>query len=124
MCDEMFLQTIVYNSSFKDKLYDKDYDDSCLGNQRYIDWKRGTPYTFRNEDFEELINSNCLFARKFNEKIDCKIIDRLLEYVNKEKMGIEKKRVTYKEDKDYVVKSFAKLIEDGVYQKELFEDLK
>ena len=32
--------------------------------------------------------------------------------------------VTYKEDKDYVVKSFAKLIEDGVYQKGLFEDLK
>ena len=26
--------------------------------------------------------------------------------------------------KDYVVKSFAKLIEDGVYQKNLFEDLK
>ena len=32
--------------------------------------------------------------------------------------------VTYKEDKDYVVKSFAKLIEDGVYEKNLFEDLK
>ena len=32
--------------------------------------------------------------------------------------------VTYKEDKDYVVKSFAKLIEAGVYQKDLFEDLK
>ena len=32
--------------------------------------------------------------------------------------------VTYKEDKEYVVKSFARLIEDGVYQKELFEDLK
>ena len=31
---------------------------------------------------------------------------------------------TYKEDKDYVVKSFARLIEDGVYQKNLFEDLK
>ena len=31
---------------------------------------------------------------------------------------------TYKEDKDYVVKSFAKLIEDGVYQRSLFEDLK
>lgn len=29
-----------------------------------------------------------------------------------------------KEDKDYVVKSFARLIEDGVYQKNLFEDLK
>ena len=32
--------------------------------------------------------------------------------------------VTYKEDKAYVVKSFAKLIEAGVYQKDLFEDLK
>ena len=32
--------------------------------------------------------------------------------------------VTYKEDKDYVGKSFAKLIEDGVYQKNLYEDLK
>lgn len=32
--------------------------------------------------------------------------------------------VTYKEDKEYVVKSFAKLIEDGVYKEKLFEDLK
>ena len=32
--------------------------------------------------------------------------------------------VTYKEDKEYVVKSFARLIEDGGYQKELFEGLK
>lgn len=32
--------------------------------------------------------------------------------------------VTYKEDKDYVVRSFAKLIEDGVYQRDLFKDLK
>lgn len=32
--------------------------------------------------------------------------------------------VTYKEDKEYVIKSFAKLIEDGVYKEKLFEDLK
>ena len=32
--------------------------------------------------------------------------------------------VTYKEDKDYVVKSFARLIEDGVYQRDLFKDLR
>ena len=31
--------------------------------------------------------------------------------------------VTYKEDKEYVVKSFAKLIEDGVYKAPPFEDL-
>lgn len=32
--------------------------------------------------------------------------------------------VTYKEDKDYVVESFKKLIKDGVYAERLFEDLK
>lgn len=32
--------------------------------------------------------------------------------------------VTYKEDKDYVVESFQKLIKDGVYAERLFEDLK
>ena len=32
--------------------------------------------------------------------------------------------VTYKEDKEYVQKSFEKLIKDGVYGKNLFEDLR
>ena len=32
--------------------------------------------------------------------------------------------VTYKEDKDYVIESFGKLIDAGVYQEELFSDLK
>ena len=31
--------------------------------------------------------------------------------------------VTYKEDKDFVVESFKKLIADGVYSTELFSDL-
>ena len=35
---------------------------------------------------------------------------------------IIQKNIMDKEDKDYVVKSFAKLIEAGVYQKDLFED--
>ena len=32
--------------------------------------------------------------------------------------------VTYKEDKQTVIDSFAKLVADGVYQKDLFSDLK
>ena len=32
--------------------------------------------------------------------------------------------VTYKEDKEYVQQSFAKLMKDGVYKENLFEDLK
>ena len=31
--------------------------------------------------------------------------------------------VTYKEDKEAVVQSFKKLIEDGVYREELYSDL-
>ena len=32
---------------------------------------------WRKEDFEELIASDCMFARKFDEKIDPEIIDFL-----------------------------------------------
>ena len=31
--------------------------------------------------------------------------------------------VIYKEDKDFVIQSFKKLIEDGVYSEELYSDL-
>lgn len=36
---------------------------------RFIDWKRGKPYTWgRDEgDFEMLMNSPYMFARKFND---------------------------------------------------------
>ena len=45
--------------------------------KRHIDWNRGEPYTFKNEDYNELKNSECFFARKFSSKIDKKIIDNL-----------------------------------------------
>lgn len=32
----------------------------------WIDWKRGNPYTFEDGDYEELIASDYLFARKFD----------------------------------------------------------
>lgn len=80
--DEIFLQTIVYNSNFKNNLYNKNYNnnhDSCM---RKIDWNRGRPYTYRIEDFDELISSNCMFARKFDEKKDIKIVNKLYNYLN------------------------------------------
>lgn len=71
--DEIFVHTIAYNSSFKDKLFllkinDKNNDsdpDMYQANLRYIDWIRGKPYTFQRSDFEQLINCPYLFARKF-----------------------------------------------------------
>lgn len=51
---------------------------SCL---RYIDWERGNPYVFRNEDFEDLIASDFLFARKFDLNTDRLICERVVEFV-------------------------------------------
>lgn len=71
--DELFIQTVAWNCGFKDKIYPE-------GNMRLIDWDRGSngnPYTYRNSDYELLANSKMLFARKFNEKVDKEIIDRI-----------------------------------------------
>lgn len=65
--DEFFLQTVAMNSPLKENI-----ENEYL---REIDWKRGSPYTFRTEDFSMLKNSPALFARKFNSAIDEHIID-------------------------------------------------
>lgn len=77
-CDEVFLQTLVYNSEFKDHLYYDSYEKRN-GNLRYVDWKRGNPYIFRIEDFDDLISSHYFFARKFDEKVDLEIVQKLYE---------------------------------------------
>lgn len=82
--DELFLQTIVYNSNFRNKLYNKNFDNNYISCMRYIDWGRGTPYIFRNEDFQQLIKSEYIFARKFSSKVDNEVIQNIFNYlVNK-----------------------------------------
>lgn len=73
-CDEVFLQTIEHNSKFKENLYHKAYDNDLCAIQHEIDWTRGNPYIFRKSDFDELIASDMLFARKFNCTVDKEII--------------------------------------------------
>ncbi len=83
--DEMFLQTLLYNSEFKENLYNKNYNNDYTNSIcRYVDWNRGNPYVFMKEDFNELINSDCVFARKFDEKIDKEIIEKLYDYIKNE----------------------------------------
>ena len=82
--DEVFLQTIVNNSKFKERLYQDGLtknNNACL---RKIDWGRGKPYVWRIQDYEELINSGCLFARKFDPGVDEKIINMLYDNVMKD----------------------------------------
>lgn len=74
-CDEVFLQTLVHQSAYKTRLYHLEYDNDLHGMMRLIDWNRGSPYVFRIEDKSELNETDMLFARKFDCKIDRDIID-------------------------------------------------
>lgn len=82
--DEMVLQTIIMDSPFAENLYDS--SSLVNGSMRLIDWKRGNPYVFRSEDFEELMSSPYMFARKIDQRVDAEIIrmisDRLLHKSN------------------------------------------
>ncbi len=76
--DEIFLQTLLINSPFYLKQYDEYQYNSNL---RLIDWKRGNPYTFTKEDYEMIMNSDAIFARKFSESKDKDIVNAIYEYI-------------------------------------------
>lgn len=68
-CDEFFVQTILYNSNFKEKIYGLKFGvNTDESNLRSIDWMRGNPYMFKVDDYDELINSNNLFCRKVSDQ--------------------------------------------------------
>lgn len=79
--DEVFLQTLAYNSEFKKHIvmpnYCNNYETICYS----IDWKRGNPYIFRLADFDSLMESDMLFARKFDWNVDKDIILRIKEHI-------------------------------------------
>ena len=80
--DELFMQTMCYNSHFRERLYDM--SDLKNGSMRYIDWNRGKPYTWGavEEDYEELISSPYMFARKFDEG-QMQIVDKIFEEIDR-----------------------------------------
>lgn len=80
--DEIFIQTLLYDSSFKKNIYDGTNNND--GSKREIDWNRGGPYVWgqSDEDFEILKNSKQMFARKFDEKLSARFIPLVIELVN------------------------------------------
>ena len=52
---------------------------------RFIDWNKGNPYIVRSIDFEQLMSSDRMFARKFDEKVDFDIVERIFEALDKQK---------------------------------------
>ena len=75
--DEIFLQTLLWNSEFRDKLYCA--DDPEKGSLRKIDWRRGSPYVWTENDWDELVSSDAMFARKFSSS-NGKLIYRIKSY--------------------------------------------
>lgn len=83
-CDEIFLATLVWNSPFRERLYvGEECEPNTVGmaNLRFIDWSRGEsvrhPWTFRSYDWDLLQEVPHFWARKFDERVDGEIIDRI-----------------------------------------------
>lgn len=81
ICDELYIQTLIWNSPFKYTLYN--YKDEYKGCMREIDWIRGHPYIWKSNDFETLIKSEKIFARKFSSDTDKEIIETISKVVSK-----------------------------------------
>lgn len=82
--DELFIQTLIYNSKYRYRLYDEKFDNSIDANKRLIDWSRGrngNPYVWTILDKKVIDESECLFARKFDEIIDEEIIKYIISKV-------------------------------------------
>lgn len=77
--DEIFLQTILWDSPFRAAIYSS--DDEYSGNMREIDWNRGQPYIWGQnpEDTDILLNSPKLFARKFSSR-HMGIVQEIIRY--------------------------------------------
>lgn len=63
-CDEIFLQTVCWNSPFKNMVFD--LNDSRNSSKRMINWKDNVVNNWREEDIDFLLSSSGLFARKFS----------------------------------------------------------
>lgn len=77
--DEIFIQSVFMGSGFKNTLFRPSCDEyeQCM---REIDWERGSPYTWKDEDYDYLMKSERWFARKFSSS-ELGLIDRILESI-------------------------------------------
>lgn len=76
--DEVFIQTLLENSPYSGNLFMPDCNNDHFACARLIDWQRGNPYIWRIDDLEEIKASPCIFARKFDENTDEKVIEEVL----------------------------------------------
>lgn len=86
---ELWIHTLAMNSEFKRRIHS--FKNLREGSMRYIDWERGKPYVFGSErvcgggstqkDYELLMESPYLFARKFDERVNFEIVEEIYETI-------------------------------------------
>lgn len=74
--DECVVQTVVWNSPFRENLYSSESEEKgCL---RFIGWRNDELYDWSAADYDTLVSSGALFARKFNSQ-DTVFIERIAQ---------------------------------------------
>jgi hypothetical protein len=80
-CDEVFVQTLVYNSSFYRNV--NDINDEYKSSQYLAKWhmhgKQHSDLNFRKDELDYIVTSNMLFARKFSGSEGMEIIRAIKE---------------------------------------------
>lgn len=74
--DEVYLHTLVYNSPYYERVYRE--CDGTTSNMRKQQWNRVNNCYYMSE-FEELITSSALFARKFSGEEGEKVIEQIMK---------------------------------------------
>lgn len=69
-CDEIFVQTILMNSIFAEKIFMKNEGDCYDSCRRYVKFEKESPRTLDIDDYVELNGSEYLFARKFGTQTE------------------------------------------------------
>ena len=69
--DEAFFQSILLSSPLAETIVNDDL--------RYIDWSEGgaSPRVLTTYDLDRMLASHCLFARKFDPRVDSEVLDAL-----------------------------------------------
>ena len=75
--DEHFQQMILFSNG--------SFHFSKQGNVRYIDWSQNmsSPKILINDDYPNLVKSDCLFARKFDIQEDSSILNQIICDINR-----------------------------------------
>lgn len=89
LVDELLVPTMLnLHPEYKEKVYYNqpvhDRPEEFQGNLRYINWWDGSPYVWREKDYETLLaarQQGHLFSRKFDAEIDGVIIDKIADHV-------------------------------------------